>query len=121
MNCLSTTELPFYHILTYRKQLDKFKLGHALWRAGTKDDRGEVDIGDIGYLQNGAFKRLFSVAYPDECTEAPLAKKLPLLGDLSSPTSRFTERCIEQNVLCNPPGIATWSERTCVFNSPIQW
>ena len=52
----------------YRVQLSSQYLGLALWDPnpvkGLFKDPGHVSIGDVGYLDNGAFMRIFNVKLP---------------------------------------------------------
>jgi hypothetical protein len=52
----------------YREQLSSQYHGHALWDPnpveGLFTDPGHVSIGDVGYLDNGAFMRIFNVKLP---------------------------------------------------------
>lgn len=44
----------------YAKQLFHFGYGHPLWEPELKQGSGEVLIGDVGYLLNGGFYRIFN-------------------------------------------------------------
>jgi hypothetical protein len=52
----------------YREQLVSQYHGHALWDPnpvqGLFTDPGRVSIGDVGYLDDGAFMRIFNVKLP---------------------------------------------------------
>ena len=54
----------------YREQLSSLYHGLALWDPKPVDienfhkQRGHVSIGDVGYLDNGAFMRMFNVTLP---------------------------------------------------------
>ena len=52
----------------YREQLSSQYQGLALWDPnpveGLFNDPGHVSIGDVGYLDNGAFMRIFNVKLP---------------------------------------------------------
>ena len=52
----------------YREQLSSQHHGLALWDPsplqGLFNDPGHVSIGDVGYLDNGAFVRIFNVKLP---------------------------------------------------------
>ena len=52
----------------YRKQLSSKLHGLALWNPtpvqGLFNDPGHVSIGDVGYLDNGTFMRIFNVNLP---------------------------------------------------------
>jgi hypothetical protein len=52
----------------YREQLSSQYHGLALWNPkpaeGLFNDPGHVSIGDVGYLDNGAFMRIFNVKLP---------------------------------------------------------
>lgn len=44
----------------YSQQLLKLFLGYPLWEPEPKPGQGEVEIGDVGYLLEGGFYRLFN-------------------------------------------------------------
>jgi hypothetical protein len=49
----------------YREQLSSLHHGLALWDPKPVDKQpGHVSIGDVGYLDNGAFMRMFNVTLP---------------------------------------------------------
>jgi hypothetical protein len=52
----------------YREQLSSLYQGLALWDPKPIEDfhkqPGHVSIGDVGYLDNGAFMRMFNVTLP---------------------------------------------------------
>ena len=52
----------------YREQLSSLFHGLALWDPKPVEDLhkrpGHVSIGDVGYLDNGAFMRMFNVTLP---------------------------------------------------------
>ena len=49
----------------YREQLSSLHHGLALWDPKPVDTQpGHVSIGDVGYLDNGAFMRMFNVTLP---------------------------------------------------------
>ena len=52
----------------YREQLSSHYRGHALWHPNPVESLfkhpGHVSIGDVGYLDNGAFMRIFNVGLP---------------------------------------------------------
>ena len=52
----------------YREQLSSLYHGLALWDPKPVEklhrDPGHVSIGDVGYLDNGAFMRMFNVTLP---------------------------------------------------------
>ena len=59
------------HCNTYRVQLGKAypSLGHALWEPGPRElgPSGQyplVGVGDVGFIREGRFKRLFNVLLP---------------------------------------------------------
>ena len=58
----------------YREQLSSLHLGMALWEPQpVKDFYDRVSIGDVGYVQNGIFYRMFNVTLP---WENPLNQKI---------------------------------------------
>ena len=50
------------HYDTFREQLAITypALGYALWEPGPEGDYGPVEIGDVGYIRQGKFHRLFN-------------------------------------------------------------
>lgn len=44
----------------YERLLSKLKLGHALWQPEPSKN-GEIQIGDVGFIHEGGFVRLFNV------------------------------------------------------------
>ena len=49
----------------YRERLSSLYHGHALWEPGPVEDLYEkVSIGDVGYVYNGSFHRIFNVTLP---------------------------------------------------------
>jgi hypothetical protein len=50
------------HYDTFREQLAiRYPaLGHALWEPSPDGGRGPVEIGDVGYIRQGKFHRLFN-------------------------------------------------------------
>jgi len=54
----------------YREQLSSLHRGLALWDPkpveGLHRQPGHVSIGDVGYLDNGAFMRMFNVTLPGD-------------------------------------------------------
>ena len=58
----------------YREQLSSLYLGIALWEPEpVKDFYNKVSIGDVGYVHNGIFYRMFNVTLP---WENPLNQKI---------------------------------------------
>ena len=56
----------FDHFEVYRAQLAQYAhFGHALWRPDSTETNGRIEIGDIGYLEEGTFKRCFNVIEDD--------------------------------------------------------
>ena len=45
----------------YREQLSSFLQGHALWEPDPDNLYKEVSIGDVGYVREGRFFRMFNV------------------------------------------------------------
>ena len=56
-----TIEQPF-HI--YQEQLSSIYHGLALWKPNPEGLYGRVSIGDVGYVSEGAFIRMFNVTLP---------------------------------------------------------
>jgi len=54
-------EPPFH---TYREQLWSLYQGLALWKPNPGDLYGKVSIGDVGYVSEGVFIRMFNVTLP---------------------------------------------------------
>lgn len=54
-------EPPFH---TYREQLGSLYQGLALWKPNPGDLYARVSIGDVGYVSEGAFIRMFNVRLP---------------------------------------------------------
>ena len=50
----------------YASQMDELHYGHALWCPDGYDDSGEIKIGDVGFVKEGIFSRMFNVKYPCE-------------------------------------------------------
>lgn len=77
----------------YAQQLLTRRLGYALWQP-EPTKLGEVNIGDVGFLMDGAFYRLFNAINPKPKDKMP---------------EGFTPLCIPDNtihtkVLAVPPG-----------------
>jgi len=51
--------LPHCHI--YRDQLTSLSYGHALWEPDSANLYHQVSIGDVGYVKEGGFYRMFNV------------------------------------------------------------
>ncbi|KAJ3528305.1 hypothetical protein NM688_g8017 [Phlebia brevispora] len=47
----------------YAEQLNPLSLGHPLWFPDPID-AGEIQIGDVGYIDDGSFQRLFNIMVP---------------------------------------------------------
>ena len=77
----------------YREQLSSLYHGLALWDPKPVENLhkqpGHVSIGDVGYLDNGAFMRIFNVTLP---WDDPSNK---LLGE----PEKYT--CIKSSYICN--------------------
>lgn len=48
----------------YAQQMSKLMHGLPLWEPEPPWQTGEVQIGDVGYVRNGHFRRLFNAAVP---------------------------------------------------------
>jgi hypothetical protein len=53
--------MPFPHHYLYREQLTSLYHGHALWEPDPQNLYQQVSIGDVGYMQEGSFRRMFNV------------------------------------------------------------
>ncbi|KAH9021278.1 hypothetical protein EDB83DRAFT_2231297 [Lactarius deliciosus] len=55
------------HYDTYREELAKAYpgFGYALWEPGPGDENPHVEVGDVGFIREGQFHRLFSVLLPE--------------------------------------------------------
>ena len=63
---------PFDHTEVYRAQLAQYQYhGHALWRPDPSSSYGNIEIGDVGFFHEGAFKRLFNVIREDSTPSLP--------------------------------------------------
>lgn len=47
----------------YREQLTSLFQGHALWEPDPNDLYKEVSVGDVGYIREGYFFRMFNVLF----------------------------------------------------------
>ena len=52
------------HSNIYREQLAGLYRGYSLWEPGANGQYDPVDIGDVGFIQDGRFCRLFNVYLP---------------------------------------------------------
>ena len=51
----------------YAKQLLAMRQGYPLWHPEIERERGlEIKVGDVGYLHEGAFIRIFNATLPDD-------------------------------------------------------
>lgn len=50
---------------TYARELEHFRRGYPLWNP-EPDSAGEVHIGDVGYIEEGKFHRLFNVVFDEK-------------------------------------------------------
>ena len=48
----------------YASQLEDLVYGYPLWYPDGPDDADDIEIGDVGYIDEGAFIELFSAKYP---------------------------------------------------------
>ncbi|KAI0282668.1 hypothetical protein BC826DRAFT_274337 [Russula brevipes] len=53
--------MPLSHHYLYREQLTSLHHGHALWEPDPQNLYEQVSIGDVGYMQEGSFRRMFNV------------------------------------------------------------
>lgn len=74
---------PMSHFDIYRDQLASLSRGLALWDPKpVKKYYDKVSIGDVGYLHEGTFIRMFNVTLP---SEDPLNKKLGVSPEFYEP------------------------------------
>ena len=71
---LDSLSSPMSHFTVYRDHLASLSQGIALWNPPPlKDIYDKVAIGDVGYLQDGSFIRMFNVTLPwDDPSNATL-------------------------------------------------
>lgn len=48
----------------YASQMDELACGYALWCPDGHDNADEIEIADVGYIEEGAFIELFNAKYP---------------------------------------------------------
>ncbi|KAH9963606.1 hypothetical protein BC827DRAFT_121102 [Russula dissimulans] len=53
--------MPLPHYYVYREQLTSLFHGHALWEPDPANVYPQVSVGDVGYVREGYFYRLFNV------------------------------------------------------------
>ncbi|KAI9452340.1 hypothetical protein F5148DRAFT_1289653 [Russula earlei] len=53
--------MPLPHYDVYREQLSSLLQGHALWEPNPGNVYSQVSVGDVGYVKEGYFTRLFNV------------------------------------------------------------
>ena len=55
-----------YHYDTYREELLKAYpgFGHALWEPDPGEQNTSIGVGDVGYIREGIFHRLFNALLP---------------------------------------------------------
>lgn len=58
--------LPQPHYSVYREQLTSLYHGHALWEPDPANIYERVSVGDVGYVREGYFFRMFNVLLPSE-------------------------------------------------------
>lgn len=51
------------HTEIYASELVRLRYGHPLWYPEPTAEDGEIKIGDVGYIQEGAFHRLFNATH----------------------------------------------------------
>jgi hypothetical protein len=69
--------------------------GHALWQPSPGESYAEVDIGDVGFIRGGYFRRLFNILLPEDHEshqDGVPQHHEPLILTTSSPTNRGTLR-----------------------------
>ncbi len=60
----SIMPLPQPHYSVYREQLTSLYHGHALWEPDPGNIYERVSVGDVGYVREGYFFRMFNVRLP---------------------------------------------------------
>jgi hypothetical protein len=53
--------MPLAHYDVYREQLTSLSHGHALWNPDPANVYPQVSVGDVGYVREGYFYRMFNV------------------------------------------------------------
>lgn len=67
--------------IVYAEQLRNVRHGEPLWQP-EPSDRGEVQIGDVGYIEDGRFQRLFNAVDGSSSRDKSLPETFkPLLYD----------------------------------------
>ena len=57
---------PFDHLRIYATEMSTYvDGGYPLWSPEVTAKEGEVQIGDVGYIDDGVFKRLFNIIRDD--------------------------------------------------------
>ena len=84
----------------YREQLSSLHHGLALWDPKPVENLhkqpGHVSIGDVGYLDNGAFMRMFNVTLPWDDPSNNLLGKPP---DKYEPIEQSYSRDVRNNII----------------------
>ncbi|KAA1477161.1 hypothetical protein DENSPDRAFT_573752 [Dentipellis sp. KUC8613] len=55
--------LPYWE--NYERELEVLDFGLPIWQAEPFDERDEVQVGDVGYVDEGRFRRVFNIFYGD--------------------------------------------------------
>jgi len=64
--------------------------GHALWEPSPREDYTAVEIGDVGFIREGRFHRLFNILLPEDHPshqDGVPQDHEPLLLRVTSPTN----------------------------------
>lgn len=56
--------MPTAHFDVYAKELAKYQHGHPMWAPEPDGKHGQVELGDVGHLEHGHFRFLFSSTDP---------------------------------------------------------
>jgi hypothetical protein len=95
-----------HHYDIYRNQLaiTHPSFGHALWDPTSEGEYGPVKVGDVGYVREGRFFRLFNALLP---ADVPTHKetRLPEYHEPLIPTGNVTDhifkRTLKPNQYCS--------------------
>ena len=93
--------------IIYRSHLSSHDRGLALWDPSPVENLhrqpGHVSIGDVGYLEDGAFMRMFNVTLPWDDPSNKLHRKPPdKYESISIEPCDFREKEIREGVICTP-------------------
>ncbi|KAJ3556402.1 hypothetical protein NM688_g2051 [Phlebia brevispora] len=87
----------------YAEQLSTRGRGIPLWYPEPSWQTGEVQIGDVGFLFNGGFHRLFNATVPEDhawnASQGVPENYKPLTPDVSRQLTEFREQDLPQGIL----------------------